>query len=106
MTNQTYDTQRFKLVVMHHQDFSLQDIEKQAYSFMTQDRKHYINLGEGYAIIRPRKLSNLKNISENNIIKIRDCYHKIIRAKNQKGNVICKKDHNEECLKRVKIVKK
>lgn len=106
MTNNTFDTQRFKLVVMHHQDFSLQDLEQQAYSFTTRDRKFFVNIGEGYAMRRPRCLSNLSNISDNNIVKIKDCYHKIIRAKNQKGNVICKKDHNKEQLKRVKLVRK
>lgn len=106
MTNQTYDTQRFKLVVMHNQEFSLHEIEQQAYSFTTKDRKFFINIGEGYAMRRPKCLSNLNNISEHNIVKIKDYYHRIIRAKNQKGNVICKKDHNKEQLKRVKLVKK
>lgn len=106
MINQTFDTQRFKLVLMHHQDFSLHDLEQQAYSFTTHDRKFFINIGGGYAMRRPRCLSNLNNISEKHIIKIKDCYHKIIRAKNQKGNVICKKDRNDEQLKRVKLVRK
>ncbi|WP_020006611.1 hypothetical protein [Salinicoccus albus] len=106
MINQTYDTQRFKLVLMPHKDFSLQDLEQQAYSFTTRDRKFFINIGEGYALRRPKRLSNLSNISENNIVKIKDYFYNVIRAKNQKGDVICKKDRIDEQLKRVKLVKK
>lgn len=106
MINQTFDTQKFKLVLMKHQTFSLQELEQQAYSFTTHDRKFFINIGEGYAIRRPRKLSNLEYINENKIIRIQDYYPSIIRAKNQKGHVICKKDRNDEQLKRVKLIRK
>lgn len=106
MNHQTFDTQRFKLVLLKHQDFSINELEQHAYSFTTQDRKYFINIGEGYAIRRPKNIANLKNISENNVIKIKDCYHKVIRAKNQKGHVICKKDRLDEQLKRVKLMKK
>lgn len=106
MTNQTFDTRKFKLVLMKHQEFSLYDLEHQAYSFITHDRKVFINIGEGYAMIRPKKICNIDNISERNIIKIKDFYHKVVRAKNLNGHVICKKDRNDEQLKRVKLIKK
>lgn len=106
MTNQTFDTQKFKLVLMKHQNFSLNELEQQAYSFTTHDRKFFINIGEGYAMRRPKKICNIDNISEKNIIKIKDCYHKVIRAKNLNGHVICKKDRNDEQLKRVKLIRK
>lgn len=104
--NQTYDTQKFKMVSLGHCDFSLKDIEEHAYSFTTNDRRFFINIGDGYAIRRPKNLSNMRHISENNIIRIRDYYHKIIRAKNLKGHIICKKNRNESELKKVKLVKK
>ena len=106
MINQTYDTEKFKLVLMHHKEFSLQDLEQEAYSFTTQDRKFFINIGDGYALRRPKKLSNLSNIRENNIVKIKDCFCKVLRAKNQKGHVICKKDRIDAQLKQVKLVRK
>ena len=62
MRNQSYNTQKFKRVIMHHQDFSLQNVETQAYTFMTYDRRHYINIGDGYAIIRPKDISNYQYI--------------------------------------------
>lgn len=106
MINQTFDTNKFKMILMKHQDFSLNDLEQQAYSFITHDRSVFINIGEGYAMKRPKKISNLEHITERNVIKIKDYYHKVIRAKNLKGHVICKKDRNDEQLKRVKLIKK
>lgn len=106
MANQTFNSQKFKLVLLKHRCFSLNDLEKEAYSFVTKDRKLFINLGEGYAIRRPKKLENIKHIRENNILQIKDLYDKIIRAKNQKGHIICKLDHNDDCLKPVKLIKK
>lgn len=106
MINQTIDTQKFKLVLMKHQDFSLNELEQQAYSFLTRDRVLFINIGDGYAMRRPKKICNIDNISERNIIRIKDCYHKVIKAKNLKGHVICKKDHSDDQLKRVKLIKK
>lgn len=106
MKNQSYDTQKFKRVIMHHQDFSLQQVETQAYTFITYDRRHYINIGDGYAIIRPKDISNYQYISDSHIIKIKDYYHKIVRVKNQKGHVIAMMNQNTAVLKRVKLVRK